>query len=236
MAQGAATWLDFWQEENEFDDSMSVNYAYFLARVEKYIPLSKKLKVLDIGSGPGNLETAWHDRVAEIHGLDVSKRYNEIARQKHAGHPNVYFHDLSPDDYLNFSPVLNQKFDVIIVMSVVQYYRNAAEVEQLLKAIKAVAAPGAKAMICDLMVGGSVLKDIGSIIGRSLRQGQLLTMIRLLIRLRLSAYYTVRKNNGFLVISKQEWLAMCQRLGLNARFVEEPLTMQQERQNLFIEF
>ncbi|GAB3889920.1 class I SAM-dependent methyltransferase [Spirosoma agri] len=236
MANEAATWLDFWQEENEFDNSMSVNYGYFLARVEKYIPLSKNLKVLDIGSGPGNLETAWHDRVAEMHGLDISKRYNEIARNVHAQHPTVHFHDLPADDYLNFSPVLNQRFDVIIVMSVVQYYRNVAEVEQLLASMKQVAAPGAKAMICDLMVGGSVLKDIGSIIGRSLRQGQLLTMIRLLVRLRFSSYYKVRKNNGFLVVPKQEWLAICQRLGLNAKFVDEPLTMQQERQNLLIQF
>ncbi|GAB3961111.1 hypothetical protein GCM10028805_60060 [Spirosoma harenae] len=232
----AVTWLDFWQQENEFDQSMSVNYAYFLARVEKYIPLSPTQTVLDIGSGPGNLEDAWYDRVKEIHGLDISKRYNEIARVKHAQHPTIYFHDLSADDYLNFSPVANKRFDVIIVMSVVQYYRNASEVEQLLAAIKQVAAPGAKAMICDLMVGGSVLRDIGSMISRSLKQGQLLDTIKLLFRLRFSSYYAVRQENGFLILPKQDWLKICQKLGLNARFIEEPLTMQQERQNLFIQF
>ncbi|MBD2756860.1 class I SAM-dependent methyltransferase [Spirosoma validum] len=232
----ASTWLDFWQGENEFDQPMSVNYAYFLARIKKHVPVSKTHKVLDIGSGPGNLADAWHDQVAEIHGLDISKRYNEIARTKHAHHPNIHFHDLASDDYLNFSPVKQIKFDLIIVMSVVQYYRNVADVEQLLKSIKGVAAPGAKALICDLMVGGSVLKDIASIMGRSLRQGQLLSMLKLLVQLRLSAYYTIRKENGFLVIPKQEWLAICQRLGLTAEFIEEPLTMQQERQNLLIHF
>lgn len=230
------TWLDYWQEENEFDDSMSVNYAYFLARVEEYIPLSLTHKVLDIGSGPGNLEDAWHNRVKEIHGLDISKRYNELARAKHAQHANIYFHDLSPDDYLNFNAVTKHRFDTIIVMSVVQYYRHASEVEQLLLAIKEVAAPGAKAIICDLMVGGSVLKDILSIMGRSLRQGQLGAMLKLLIRLRLSSYYTVRKQNGFLVMTSREWLGMCQRLGLAAEFIQEPLTMQQERKNLLIRF
>ena len=232
----ASTWLDFWQKKNEFDESMSVNYAYFLARVGRYIPLSLTQKVLDIGSGPGNLEDAWHNQVAEIHGLDISSRYNEIARAKHAQHPNIYFHDLSPDDYLNFSPVAEQRFDVIIVMSVVQYYKNATEVEQLLKAIKQVAAPGAKALICDLMVGGSVIKDILSIVGRSLRQGELLKTVNLLIRLRFSAYYAVRKQNGFLVLTEKEWLAICQRLDLKAEFIQEPLTMQQERKNLLIQF
>lgn len=232
----ASTWLDFWQKENEFDDSMSANYAYFLARVERYVPLSKKLKVLDIGSGPGNLEDAWHDRVAEMHGLDISQRYNELARAKHAHHPNIYFHDLSANDYLNFSAVANQRFDVIIVMSVVQYYRNADEAEGLLRAIKQVAAPGAKALICDLMVGGSVLKDIFSIVGRSLRQGQLLSMLKLLVRLRFSTYYTVRKENGFLILPQREWLDIARRVGVEARFVSEPLTLQQERQNLLIQF
>lgn len=230
------TWLDFWQKENEFDDSMSMNYAYFLARVEKYIPLSKSQKVLDIGSGPGNLEDAWYDRVAEMHGLDISTRYNEIARSKHAAHQGVYFHDLPANDYLNFGVVANQQFDVIIVMSVVQYYKSAADVETLIRNMKQVAAPGAKALICDLMVGGSVISDIISIVGRSLRQGQLLSMLRLLVRLRFSPYYTVRKENGFLVLSRQEWLDISRRVGVAAHFVDEPLTLQQERVNLLIQF
>ena len=231
-----STWLDFWQEKNEFDDSMSANYRYFLDRVEQFITISSTKKVLDIGSGPGNLEDAWHDRVAEIHGLDISERYNAIARAKHAHHPNVYFHTLPADDYLNFSPVAAQQFDIIIVMSVVQYYRSAAEVEQLLAAIKQVAAPGAQALICDLIVEESVLKDVVSILARSLRQGQMLFMLKLLFRLRFSAYYDVRKTNGFLVVPEQTWLAMCRRQGLNGQFVSEPLTMQQERQNLLIQF
>ncbi|GAB3538835.1 class I SAM-dependent methyltransferase [Spirosoma fluminis] len=231
-----STWLDFWQKENEFDDSMTTNYAYFLARVEKYISLSTAKKVLDIGSGPGNLEDAWYSRVGEIHGLDISKRYNEVGRAKHAGHSNVYFHDLSADDYLNFSAIAGQQFDIIIVMSVVQYYRNAAEVEQLLANIKQVAAPGAKALICDLIVEEGVLKDVISILGRSLRQGKLLSILKLLVRLRFSTYYTIRKENGFLVIPRQKWLDMCQRLSLQAQFLTEPITLQQERQTLLIQF
>ena len=230
------TWLDFWQKENEFDQSMSINYAYFLARVGKYIPLVRTTRVLDIGSGPGNLEDAWYNKVAEIHGIDISQRYNEIARAKHSNHPNVFIHDLDPNDYLSFSPILNKQFDVIIVMSVVQYYRSSAEVEQLIKSIKQVAAPGAKALVCDIMVGGSAISDIFSVLKRSIKQGQLLSTLNLLFRLRFSSYYNVRKANGFLVLSEREWLNICGRLGLKAEFIREPLTMQQERQNLLIEF
>jgi 2-polyprenyl-3-methyl-5-hydroxy-6-metoxy-1,4-benzoquinol methylase len=232
----ASTWLDFWQHENEFDESMSTNFNYFLARVETHIPLSKTLRVLDIGSGPGNLEDAWHNRVAEIHGLDISKRYNEIARARHAASGNVHFHDLNPDNYLDFRPIEGQQFDVIIVMSVVQYYRNIQEVEQLLQTIKRVAAPGARALICDLMVGESFVNDLLGLMKQSLQQGQFLATIKLLFRLRFSSYYTVRKENGFLIIPEQEWMAMCQRVGLKARFLSEPITLQRERRNLLINF
>lgn len=231
-----ATWLDFWQQKNEFDESMTANYAHFLARVERYVPLNQTLRVLDVGSGPGNLEDAWHGRVAELHGLDVSERYNQIARAKHAGHPTVFFHQLPADDYLNFGVVAGRQFDLIIVMSVVQYYRSAAEVEQLLTNLKQLAAPGAKALICDLIVAENTLGDIMSILRQSFRQGQLWSMLGLMVRLRFSDYYAVRKQNGFLIVPESEWLAMCRRLGLNARFLTEPLTLQQDRRNLLIEF
>ncbi|GAB3991277.1 hypothetical protein GCM10028807_21010 [Spirosoma daeguense] len=232
----ASTWLDFWQKENKFDNAMSNNYAYFLAKVEKYVTLSKTQRVLDIGSGPGNLEDAWHDRVAEIHGIDISQRYNEMGRDKHANHPTVFFHDLSPDDYLNFSPVANKQFDIIIVMSVVQYYRNADEVEKLLRNIKQLAAPGAKALICDIMVGGGIIKDIVSIVNQSVREGRLFAMMKLLFELRFSSYHEVRKANGFLELPELQWLALARKVGLNAQFTNEPLTLQKDRKNLLIKF
>jgi hypothetical protein len=64
----------------------------------------------------------------------------------------------------------------------------------------------------------------------------LLSMLKLLLRLRFSSYYEVRKKNGFLVIPEAVWMGMCKRQGLNARFVSEPLTMQQDRRNLLIQF
>ncbi len=78
--------------------------------------------------------------------------------------------------------------------------------------------------------------DIVSILGKSFRQGQLLMMLKLLFRLRFSSYYNIRKENGFLVIPEKEWLAMCKRQGLDARFLPDPITMQEERKTLMIQF
>jgi hypothetical protein len=69
-----------------------------------------------------------------------------------------------------------------------------------------------------------------------LRQGQLVSMLSLMVRLRLSAYYKIRQQNELLALPQSEWTAICQRLGLNARFLPEPLTLQHDRQNLLIQF
>jgi SAM-dependent methyltransferase len=230
------SWLDFWQEKNEFDESMSMNYRYFLDHVEQYISLTSQTRVLDIGSGPGHLADAWHGRVGRLVGLDISKRYNELVRARHAQHPTVVVHDLAVDNYLDFSLVAGQQFDVIVVMSVVQYYRDAAEIEQLLANIRAVAAPGARALLCDLIVKEGMMGDILSAMWRSLRQGQLVSMLGLMVRLRLSAYYKIRQQNALLAIPESDWLAICKRLNLNAKFLPEPLTLQHDRQNLLIQF
>lgn len=231
-----STWLDYWQQENAFDQSMSMNYAYFLDRVERYVTLTHETAVLDVGSGPGHLADAWHDRVGTLVCLDISKRYNDLVRQRHANHPNVTVYDLPADDFLNFSPLDGQTFDLVIVMSVLQYYPNVAAVETLLLNLKRLAKPGTKVLLCDLIVGEGMLKDVVSVLGRSLRQGRLLSMLSLLFRLRFSAYYGVRQQNGFLIIPKSEWEALCKRLHLNARFLPEPITLQQDRLNLLIEF
>jgi 2-polyprenyl-3-methyl-5-hydroxy-6-metoxy-1,4-benzoquinol methylase len=229
-------WLTFWKEKNAFDDSMVINYAYFLQKVEKYIKPAPTARVLDIGSGPGNLEDAWYNRVAEIHGLDISERYNIIAREKHKEHSNVFFYDLPENDYLNFSMLNGKKFDIIIVMSVLQYYRNKEEVVQLLENIKKLSAPGAQVLLCDLMVKNSFLKEIVQVLSEAIKEGKFFSTLSLFFRLRFSSYYKVKKEAGFLVLTQEEWRDIIEKLKLNATFIEEPLTLQKSRQNLLIRF
>ena len=230
-----ATWTDFWQQKNAFDQSMSMNYAYFLDRVEQHVTLTPQTTVLDVGSGPGHLADAWHHRVGTLVCLDISKRYNDLVRARHAAHPNVVVHDLPADNFLDFSVLQNQTFDLVVVMSVLQYYPNIEAVETLLLTLKRHAKPGATILLCDLIVGEGMLRDVVSVLGRSLRQGRLWHMLTLLFRLRFSAYYGIRQQNGFLIIPAQDWLALCQRLGLRAHFLPHPITMQQDRLTLRID-
>jgi 2-polyprenyl-3-methyl-5-hydroxy-6-metoxy-1,4-benzoquinol methylase len=227
-------WIEFWQRKSEFDDVMITNFRFFLSKVEKYVLVDATKKVLDIGSGPGHLEDAWHNRVAEIHGLDVSDRYNKMAAEKHVHHPNIFFHPLQPTDFLNFSSISHYKFDIIIVMSVLQYYPNKEAVKQLLQNIKEVSAPGTQVLLCDLMVSKGMLKDIFSVLWQSLKTGNFFSTVQFFFRLRFSKYYDIKKKHGFLIIPKNEWLALLSELHLKAQFVPEPITLQKDRASILI--
>ena len=229
-------WLEFWKEKNAFDESMTINYSYFLNKVEKYVQPSANSMVLDIGSGPANLENAWHHRVKEIHGVDISKRYNSIAREKHKAHPNVYFHDLPENDYTNLSVVDGKKFNIIVVMSVLQYYSNKQEVINLLENIRQHAAPGAVLLLCDLMVESSFSKEVMQVLGDALRERKFLSVLNLFFNLRFSNYYKARKETGFLILKEAEWTEILHQLHLTGKFTEERLTLQKNRKTIIVQF
>lgn len=232
----ANNWLKFWKERNAFDDSMGISYNYFLKKIEKYIQPSANDIVLDIGSGPGNLEDAWYNRVKEIHGVDISKRYNNIAKEKHQGHPNIFFYDLPENDYTNLSVLKDKKFNIIIVMSVLQYYTNKQEIIQLLENAKRHIAPGAVLLLCDLMVKSSFLNEIVQLLSDAVTEKKFFSTVSLLFRLRFSNYYKVKQQSGFLILSEGEWREIIRQLALNGEFTEEPLTLQKRRKNIIIRF
>lgn len=232
----ANNWLKFWKEKNAFDDSMAINYSYFLKKVQKYVQPAFDSAVLDIGSGPGNLEDAWFAKVKEIHGIDISERYNNIARQKHQAHPNVFFYDLAEKDYTNLSMLNNKKFNIIIVMSVLQYYQNKHEIIQLLENLKPHAAPGSILLLCDLMVESSFGKEIMQILSDAIRERKFFSILSLLFRLRFSNYYKVKKETGFLILKQNDWLEIINHLQLNGKFTDEPLTLQKNRKNIIVQF
>lgn len=192
--------------------------------------------VLDIGSGPANLEDAWYTRVKEIHGADISERYNTMARLKHKDHSNVIFHDLPEDDYTNLSVLNNKKFNIIIVMSVLQYYSSKQDIIKLLENIRLHAAPGAILFLCDLMVENLFFKEVLQVMTDGIKQRKFFSIITLFYNLRFSNYYKVKKTTGFLVLKKEEWIEILHQQKLNGSFTEEPLTLQKNRKNIIIQF
>lgn len=227
-------WLEFWQCKNEFDEHMQTNYAYFLNKVEKYISIKNTDTVLDFGSGPGHLADAWHNSVALFHGIDISERYNTIAKSKHATKQHVQFFWLNPHDYLNLHLLNNSFYNLVIVMSVLQYYKSDEDIKLLLEQLVQKVKPGGKILLADLIVQKGMLKDLKSILLQAVKEHKLFDTLWFLVKLRFSAYYRLKKQNGLLVISLDKWCAMLKQMNLTYSVIDEPITLQKERKSIII--
>lgn len=227
-------WFVFWQRKNYFDRYMQFNYDYFFTKSEKYIALNKSYAVLDFGSGPGYLADAWHNKVALIHGIDISERYNNIAKSKHANREHVQFFWLNPNNYLDLSLLSNSFYDVIIVMSVLQYYKSEEDIIQMLEQLVKKVKPGGKILLGDLIVQSNMLKDAISILSQAIKMNKLFSILWLLIKLRFSYYYTIKKQIGLLIIPLNNWCALLSKLNLTFEVINEPITLQKERKSIII--
>lgn len=127
-----------------------------------------------------------------------------------------------------------KKFDIIIVMSVLQYYKNKEEVVKLLINILSLSVPGSKVLLCDLIVQQSKFKEIIEIMIEYFKAGKIRVALSLFFRLRFSKYYEVKKNNGFLILSEQDWKEILSQLNLKGHFIKEKLTLHKRRKNILI--
>jgi 2-polyprenyl-3-methyl-5-hydroxy-6-metoxy-1,4-benzoquinol methylase len=227
-------WVEFWQKENHFDNLMISNHSFFLSKIEKFIQISPNHRVLDIGSGPGYLSDAWHNRVSSIDGLDISKRYNEIARSKHADKPHIQFHDLDESDFLNFDRLKNRQFDLVVIMSVLQYYKNFEDVKKLFIALKKILSPSATVLVCDVITTQGGLKEVFSVLFSALQSGKIWGTLKLFIGLLFSDYYKVRKQSGLLVVNEKLFVGYCNEIGWKVEVINEPVTLQKERKSFLI--
>lgn len=227
-------WVEFWQKENQFDDLMISNHSFFLSKIENIIHLSLNHRVLDIGSGPGHLSDAWHNRVSSIDGLDISKRYNEIARSKHADKPHIQFHDLDESDFFNFDRLNNRQFDLVVIMSVLQYYKSFEDVKKLFIALKKILAPDATILVCDVITSQTGFKEVFSVLFSALKSGKIWGTLKLFIGLLFSDYYKVRKQNGLLVVNEKIFVDFFTEIGRKAEVINEQVTLQKDRKSFLI--
>lgn len=229
-----SNWLAYWQINKHFDEYMQKNATCFLNKIQKYITIHHTDFVLDFGCGPGYLADAWHNRVALFHGIDISERYITKARSKHATKQNVQFFWLNPQDYLNLHLLNNSFYNLVIVMSVLQYFESEEEVKFLLEQLVQKVKPGGKILLADLIVREFKLKDFRSIFFQAIKNKHLYSTLSFFIRLRFSAYYKLKQEKGLLIISVEKWCKILKQMNLNYKVVQEPITLQKERKSIII--
>ncbi len=111
--------------------------------LNKHLPESRDIRVLDLGCGNGALLNALSDRIANGVGVDESGTILQRARKRNANKPNLEFQKIS-------GPVLHfedESFDVVISLMSFRYL----DWDPLLQEIKRVTIPGGKFLIVDMV-------------------------------------------------------------------------------------
>ena len=239
MEDRYVTWIKYWETDKFWKDSplWKVNAELFFRRAKKIIKFSKNDSVLNIGCGSGYLEPLIAPSVRQIHAMDTAEQFVERCRQNCANYPNVTF-SLQGRNYTDLKD-LDSSFSLILCVSVVQYYRDIAEIEALITSAMDVALPGARMLIADLPLDRGFVGfswDALCSCLQSVREGYGRSLLRtaLVIWLQRTSYRSFRLETGELRFNIPIIESLVERMGLNARIIRENLSVYSNRPSLLI--
>jgi ubiquinone/menaquinone biosynthesis C-methylase UbiE len=231
------SWIDYWDTEDLFTDKKWLkDMDVFVRATHPLLNYNSDDVILDIGCGPGFLALSLKDTIKEIHCLDTSQRYLDICKHKLSGAKNVYFYKLDERNYTDLSLLKDKKFTLMICLSVIQYYKNIGELEKLIEEVRAVALPGSRFLIADLIVTNQILLDIWGVLKTACKEKYLFETLKYLIKARTSNYFRTRDSLGLLVISVEELEGLINKLNLKAEILDMQLTSASNRRHLLIKF
>jgi len=212
-------WQNFWSNNPPlFGVVMQKNSVYFADKLLKAKTILPENSILDFGCGPGYLADLLKNKVASYYGVDISADCVENSKQQFAGYENMQFSKvISTETTTGLEEVVKKglHFDVIIVLSVVQYFSGLPKVETLLSDCKSMLSVGGKIILADVIPSQKgLLKDIYSGFADSILKGYFLSFLRFLFQARFSNYHQLRLDNELLCITETDIAAICQKLQL----------------------
>jgi len=232
------SWKQYWSNDHLWSQSnlWEINSRLFFHQLRCIFPLNKNQKVLSLGCGAGHIENKLAGEVAEIHGLDVSESLLKKCEERCSVHRNIRLTHLS-QDYTDMS-FIDEKYDLIIAVSVLQYYSGLDEVKALLESVKALANPGATFIIGDLPLKRSTIeqvKDSVSSFFLSIKKGYWASFLKIMIKSFFSGDYSrAKKGNGELLFEFDTLKSLLSETQLKGEFVFEPVSIVSNRPSLII--
>lgn len=234
-------WVKYWKQDDFWKDSelWRVNAGLFCREARKILVFSKSDRVLDIGCGPGHLETLLSPLVQEIVAVDVAGQFEALCRARCAELENVRTALLGADysDVTGFG----RDFSRIICVSVVQYYRGFSEVEALIDSVRKIVRPGAVMLIADLPLRRGTAGfawDTACSVYQGIREGYAGVLLRTAVA-RWAGHDQYRRyceEQTQLSFTINELESLIRRLGLDASLIRRNLSVYANRPSLLIRF
>lgn len=166
--------------------------------------------------GPGYLIENLTRLTSEINGVDTSSRMISEYRSKFRDCRNVFLQQLAHDHFTDLSFLKPKRFTIIIVLWVVQYFRNVADVADLIRNVAGISVTGESLLIADIPISSTPLLYTTELIRSSWKEGILSDCLHFLAQTRISRHSQIRAYQGLLCLPVRILEYLITRLSLKA--------------------
>lgn len=224
-------WDHFWKEQRQsFYAVMQIATNYFASQFEKQLNLKPSDAIFDYGCGPGFLADALAAK--NFTGADINAFFIEECRKNH---PAATFFQITTDITEN-TKILQQQlntcqFDFIVLLSIVQYFKNTSELESLVKLLHGYLKENGRIIISDVIDDKtSSVRDAVALFFHCLKKGKIGAFAGFIGYLLFSNYRKISKETSLLNIPESVIRAIAQNSQLHYQQVSG-LTLHPTRKN-----
>jgi 2-polyprenyl-3-methyl-5-hydroxy-6-metoxy-1,4-benzoquinol methylase len=217
MISSEKGWDAFWQKQsNSFNNAMKLTTIFFAKKIENVFKINPSHHILDYGAGPGFLAEYFETKSTSVTSADINKYF--VDKKKSTKRPS-FIHittDAGANKQIFNRELGEQKFDFISLLSVVQYFKNVAEVAQVVDLLVPYLTEGGKLIIADVISSHtSALSDASSLFFQCIKEGKPITFVRFIFYIIFSDYRKHRMQRRLLTLEEKDIQEIASKRALN---------------------
>ncbi len=187
---------------------------YYVEALKNHCEIKQSISILDYGCGFFDIGKMMLDKAGRVDGFDTAGERIRLLQQIHKDKPNACF-------FSDRETIPDRHYDVIIINSVIQYFKSNQEITDTLNFLKhKLKGKESLIIISDIIPKNySSLKDSFFLLGFSFKNKILVEIFNEFFRAFLSG-----NHHSFLKLDYEDLKRICKTIGLSIRRLEKNLT------------
>jgi 2-polyprenyl-3-methyl-5-hydroxy-6-metoxy-1,4-benzoquinol methylase len=210
-------WTQFWKgERTSFNEVMKLATTYFARQIVNRFSLTSRHQVFDYGCGPGFFADHLSTLGIPVTGADINPYFIEQSRNNHPRSLFIHTSSNISEAAAQLAKGLNKKrFDVIVMLSISQYFGSLEEFEQVIRMLTPYASQTGRIVVADVLDSktSSYIDGLGLLM-QCIRHAKLISFVRFMRYVTSSTYAKIYKDSKLLQIPEDFVKDMCKRNGL----------------------